>query len=272
VRVVSALVLIPCALAAVVQGGWLFLLLMAVGAALLAMEWGQISEPRAQVRTGGAVMFGVLAGIFAGYVDNFPAALLLLVFGAVTAGLYARVMKTAALDAAYGVLYIGWPCVVLVWLRKAPDGLAWALLLFAIAWSADICAYVIGSIVKGPKFWPRFSPNKTWSGFIGGLVAGVLAAFIFATLAPIVATWAPWLSGLNSSLTPRVAMVVGLVAALATMAGDLWESMLKRRFGVKDAGNLIPGHGGLMDRVDGMMFAVVALAAARLIVVHWGVA
>ncbi len=272
VRVASALVLIPCALAAVIHGGWLFLLLVSVGAALLTMEWGLISEPRASTRTGAAVMFGVLAGVFAGYVDNFSAALLLLVFGAVAAGLYARVLKTAPLDAAYGVLYIGWPCVVLMWLRKAPDGLGWTILLFGIAWGADILAYIIGSIVKGPKFWPRFSPNKTWSGFVGGLLAGVLAAFILASYAPWVEAQFPILGHISSGVSPRVAMVVGLIAALATMAGDLWESMLKRRFGVKDAGNLIPGHGGLLDRVDGMMFAVVALAACKLVIDHWRLA
>ncbi|HEY3813925.1 MAG TPA: CDP-archaeol synthase [Caulobacteraceae bacterium] len=272
VRVLSALVLIPCAAAAVIWGGWLFLLLVAVGSALLSMEWGIMSAPGASVRIGGAVMFAVLAGLFAGYVDNFPAALLLLGFGAAAAALYARVLKVSPLDTAYGVLYVGWPCVVLMWLRKSPEGEGWTLLLFAIAWSSDICAYLIGSWLKGPKFWPRFSPNKTWSGFIGGVIAGIGAAVIFTLYAPEVVRIAPFLRNLDVGLSPRVAAVVGLLAALATMAGDLWESMLKRRFGVKDAGNLIPGHGGLMDRVDGMMFAVVALAACKLVVVHWGLA
>ena len=272
VRVLSALVLIPCAALAVIWGGWLFLLLMAVGSALLAMEWGLMSSPGASVRIGGAVMFAILAGLFAGYVDNFKAALLLLGFGAVAAALYARVLKVSPLDTAYGVLYVGWPCVVLMWLRKSPEGEGWTLLLFAIAWASDICAYLIGSWLKGPKFWPRFSPNKTWSGFVGGVLAGIGAAVIFALYAPEVARIAPFLRNLDVGLSPRVAAVVGLLAALATMAGDLWESMLKRRFGVKDAGNLIPGHGGLMDRVDGMMFAVVALAACKLVVAHWGLA
>jgi phosphatidate cytidylyltransferase len=254
----SAVVLIPCAVFAVVHGGWLFLLLVSVGSALLSMEWGLISAPTASVRIGGAVMFAILAGVFAGYVDNFKAALLLLGFGALAAALYARILKVSPLDTAYGVFYIGWPCVVLMWLRKGPDGMGWTVLLFAIAWASDISAYLIGSFVKGPKFWPRFSPNKTWSGFVGGLVAGVAAAFLVAR-------------GLDLGLSPPIAMLIGLVCALATMAGDLWESMLKRRFGVKDAGNLIPGHGGLLDRVDGMMFAVVALAAARLAVEHGGI-
>ena len=125
-----------------------------------------------------------------------------------------------------------------------------------MAWAADIAAFAVGSALKGPKLWPKFSPNKTWSGFIGGLVAAAGAGAAMAAFSAIV-------------LSVPAGALIGLVGGLATMAGDLWESMLKRRFGVKDSGDLIPGHGGLLDRVDGLMFAVVVLAAARL-VNHWG--
>ena len=170
--------------------------------------------------------------------------------------LFARSRGAEALDAAYGVLYLGWPCVLLIWLRDLNEaqGLYWTVLVFAVAWAADILAYLVGSAVGGPKLWPRFSPNKTWSGFIGGLTAGMIAG----------AAMAGWLDmGLLNAFWGGV---LGLAAALATMGGDLWESALKRRFGVKDAGNLIPGHGGLLDRVDGLMFAVVVVSAGRLIV------
>lgn len=257
VRALSAVVLIPAAVFAVVMGGWLFLLLVVVGAVLLGVEWAMISEPRMVRRIGAAVVAGLLPPVIAGWLGDFSAAFVLLVFGAAAAALYARAIGASALDTAYGVLYIGWPCVVLVWLRSRPDGMAWTVLLFSVAWAADISAYMIGNAFKGPKLWPRFSPNKTWSGFIGGLVAGVVATAVVAEI-------------LDVGLSLRIALVVGFVAALATMAGDLWESALKRRFGVKDAGNIIPGHGGLMDRVDGMMFAVVALAASRLVVQAWG--
>jgi phosphatidate cytidylyltransferase len=113
---------------------------------------------------------------------------------------------------------------------------------------------VAGSLLKGPKLWPRFSPNKTWSGLVGGLAASALAALLVVAIA----------KG-EGDPTRGWAAMIGLVVGLFTMAGDLWESMLKRRFGVKDSGQLIPGHGGLLDRVDGLMFAILAMAAARLV-------
>eukprot|EP01035_Chromulina_nebulosa_P024098 gene24098-31309_t len=125
------------------------------------------------------------------------------------------------------------------------------MMLFATTWSADIGAFAVGSVLKGPKLWPRFSPNKTWSGFVGGLVSAMLAGSLMAAL--------PYFN-----LNIYAAAAFGLAVGLATMAGDLWESALKRRFGVKDSGDLIPGHGGLLDRVDGLMFAVVVMAALRL--------
>jgi phosphatidate cytidylyltransferase len=131
------------------------------------------------------------------------------------------------------------------------------LMLLAIVWAADIFAFAVGNILKGPKLWPRFSPNKTWSGFLGGLAAAALAAMIVVAVA----------KG-EGDPTRGWAAVIGLLVGLFTMGGDLWESMLKRRFGVKDSGQLIPGHGGLLDRVDGLMFGALAMAAARA-VAHW---
>jgi len=259
IRAASALVLIPAVIFAIAHGHWAFTLLISVGAALMCLEWGQMSAPAAANRIGAAVTLGVVAPVFAAELGDFSAAFVLLTFGALAAALYARRIGAVTIDAAYGVLYIGWPCVVLVWLRQQPDGRDWTVMLFAIAWSADIAAYAIGNLLKGPKLWPRFSPNKTWSGFLGGLAAGVMAGVIAESLSDVVDLPLFW------------SICMGLVVGLATMAGDLWESALKRRFGVKDAGSLIPGHGGILDRVDGLMFAVIAVAACRLVLMFGGV-
>lgn len=254
-RAASAVVLAPAAVAATWAGDIWFLALMTVASIVLAFEWASMSAPHARRVMGGAVSFGVVAAVISAHFGAMSVAFIMLVFGAAAAGVYARSRGQQALDAAYGVLYLGWPSVLLIWLRGEDSiGLHWTVLVFAVAWSADILAYLAGSTFGGPKLWPRFSPNKTWSGFIGGVVAGGIAGAIMAA----------WQN--MGALTVVWGAVLGLVAALATMAGDLWESALKRRFGVKDAGNTIPGHGGLLDRVDGLMFAVVVVAAGRLVV------
>jgi phosphatidate cytidylyltransferase len=262
-RAVSAAVLVPTVVFATLwKEDWLFLVLVAIGAALLSIEWGVMSERRSPTRIAVAVALSVLASVFAARLGfqaqhHVSEAFVLLVFGALAAALYARTLQASSIDAAYGVFYVGWPCVALVWLREQQDGRAWTILVFAIAWSADVAAYALGNLLRGPKLWPRFSPNKTWSGFLGGLLAAIVAAVLIVRCPP------PFVPSL--SLPLWAAALLGLVGGVATMAGDLWESALKRRFGVKDSGHLIPGHGGLMDRVDGLMFAVVAVAAARLI-------
>lgn len=255
-RAASAVVLAPAAVLAIWAGGYWFLTLLLLACALLSVEWAMMSAARTWRMMAGAVAFGLFAAVISAHVEQLSLALVMLVFCAVAAGLFARSRGQEALDAAYGVLYLGWPAVLLIWLRDGSShaGLAWTVFAFAIAWASDIMAYLVGSVVGGPKLWPRFSPNKTWSGFIGGLSAGTVAGAVLAGF-------------LAMGIGPVWGAVLGLAASLATMAGDLWESALKRRYGVKDAGKLIPGHGGLLDRVDGLMFAVVLVACGRLIVV-----
>ncbi len=235
---------------------WAFLVLVAVAVALLSIEWGEMTAPKAPVRVSAALTVAVLAGAFLAFQGRMPLAWTAMALGAAAAALVARGVSERPANAAFGVIYLSIPVICLVWLRGMPEGRQWTVLTLAVAWSADIAAYAVGSALKGPKLWPRFSPNKTWSGFIGGLVAAAGAGAAMAAFSAIV-------------LSIPAGALIGLVGGLATMGGDLWESMLKRRFGVKDSGDLIPGHGGLLDRVDGLMFAVVVLAAARLIN-HWG--
>ncbi|WP_293383433.1 phosphatidate cytidylyltransferase [Phenylobacterium sp.] len=263
-RVASGFVLVPTALYATLgqhqhwapalqgrQEALPYLLLISVGVALLAIEWGGMSAPYAPIRVSAAVTAAVLAAVFLGYRDHFLLAWLAIPVGALAAALVARGVAERPADAAFGVFYVAPAALCLVWLRATNQGVWWTLMLFACTWGADIGAFAVGSALKGPKLWPRFSPNKTWSGFIGGLITAMGAGALMASL--------PYFQ-----LSLWAAAFIGLAVGLATMAGDLWESALKRRFGVKDSGDIIPGHGGLLDRVDGLMFAVVAMAAARL--------
>ena len=237
----------PLAVLAIWAGNLWFLAIMLAACVLLAREWAEMSVPGRPTPIFWAVALSLVAVTAIADTGAMSPALVTLVLAAAAAGLFARRIGQEGLDAAYGVLYLGWPAILLIWLRDGQSmvGLSWTILVFVVAWSSDVAAFMVGSLLKGPKLWPRYSPNKTWSGAAaGGLIAWVL---------PLDVPHPFW------------GLVLGLAAALATMAGDLWESAIKRRFGVKDAGGLIPGHGGLLDRVDGLMFAAVVMAAARLI-------
>jgi len=251
-RVVSATVLVPMVVAAVWLGNFWFLALALVCTALLAREWGKISAPKSPNAVGAVVGLFCAVAVVAAYLHQFFIAWSVVLVGAFLAGLIARGAVERRADAAYGVVYIAPAVIALVWVRSLPDGLWWTLLLFVVTWFADIFAYLVGSLLKGPKLWPQISPNKTWSGFIGGLVAATVGAVLVAHFAHLKLVW-------------PAAALIGFLGGLATMAGDLWESILKRRFGVKDSGDIIPGHGGLLDRVDGLMFAAIVIAAVRLV-------
>ena len=136
------------------------------------------------------------------------------------------------------------------------DGFLAVMFLFAIVWTTDIVAYFLGRLIGGPKLLPRVSPKKTWSGALSGLAAAVLAALAVAAAAGL------------SALT-SIAVVAAILSAVA-QAGDLFESHLKRRFGAKDSSHLIPGHGGLMDRLDG--FVLAAAVAAVIGILRGGLA
>jgi phosphatidate cytidylyltransferase len=254
-RIVSGVILAPAAVLIAWFGGGPFLVLIAVAVSLMSVEWALMAARAAAARVAVVMAASVLAVVFLGYAGAIWAAIAMIGFGCLAAAAASRGVTERRADAAYGVLYVAPACLAIVWLRGTPQGGGWIVMLLATTWAADICAFATGNALKGPKLWPRFSPNKTWSGFFGGLIGAAAAAVGVAALL--------------MRLSLAGAALIGLAGGLATMMGDLWESMLKRRFGVKDSGDLIPGHGGLLDRVDGLMFATLVFAAARLIV-HFG--
>jgi phosphatidate cytidylyltransferase len=161
-----------------------------------------------------------------------PAALALL------AGIARRPLRWIGL----GLVYLGVPCAAVILLRQA-EPFGWAAILYVlfVVWATDIAAYFGGRTLGGPKLWPRVSPKKTWSGALSGLAAAVVAGGATA--------------GLATGGSVRAGLVLAVPLSIASQAGDLLESALKRRFGAKDSGHLIPGHGGVLDRIDGLLGA-----------------
>ncbi|MDP6351579.1 MAG: phosphatidate cytidylyltransferase [Alphaproteobacteria bacterium] len=259
-RAASALVLAPVILAVAWIGGPAFVILVLAAAVLMSYEWDRLTGGTG---TGpGAIAIAVvacLAIILCGY-GHMVNALLALALGALVSGAILWRGRGSPAWAGLGLAYITLPCLAVVWLRlDAEQGRAWLLWLFAVVWATDIGAYVIGRAIGGPKLAPRISPGKTWSGLAGGigaaaLVGGAMAGLLFGDREQSGAGFWQLAGG------PRLAALAALTA-IAAQVGDLAESGLKRRRGVKDSGALIPGHGGLLDRVDGLVVGAPFVAA-----------
>ncbi|BDV35161.1 phosphatidate cytidylyltransferase [Methylocystis iwaonis] len=251
-RVASAVVLVAAAVATLYFGGAIFAAFWLVAAFAVNWEWqGLIGGERrvARVAAGGVATAAAAAfgrNGLAGY------AALDILFFAATAAVLAGPARRAW--AAGGVVYAGALAFSVCWVRESFDlGILAIAFLFAIVWGTDIFAYFGGRLIGGPKLWPRVSAGKTWSGTITGVVSGALLGLATAYL------------GGGPALASVQVFLVGLAAAGISQMGDLFESSVKRRFGVKDSSQLIPGHGGVMDRLDGFIFACVFAAAIGLV-------
>jgi phosphatidate cytidylyltransferase len=245
--VISAVVLAPLAIGAAYVGGWPFVLFCALAAVGIWYEWAALSAgpgARTVMAIGAGALVAATGFILASWI---AVAVACLGVGALAVAALAPSNDRAWI--ALGVLYAGAMLVAPVVLRGDPhDGFLAIVFLFAVVWATDIVAYFAGRAVGGPKLAPRVSPNKTWAGALGGACGAVIAAATVAAAAK---------PGHGTAL-----VLVGLGLSVASQAGDLFESAVKRRYGAKNAGQLIPGHGGLMDRLDG--FIAAALVAAIL--------
>jgi phosphatidate cytidylyltransferase len=254
-RVCSALVLVPLAVGAAYVGGWPFAIFWSLASLGVFWEWSTLVAGHAQrsiVMVGGMTLVVALLLAAGG---RLLEAIIVIVVGAIGIAPMAPVQQRGWL--AGGVPYAGAIGLAPIALRSdSENGFVALMFLFAIVWTTDIVAYFFGRLIGGPKLLPRVSPKKTWSGAISGLAAAVLAAITVAKL-----------TGLPGLLP--VALVAAILSAVS-QAGDLFESQLKRRFGAKDSSHLIPGHGGLMDRLDGFVFA--AAVAALIGILRGGVA
>lgn len=250
IRVVSAAVLAPLAIAAAYIGGWLFVFFWAAAAAGIVWEWFSLVSARQSRRPLVAAACALIAAVLFAQYGRWDIALDVTLLGAVAAALFGTPGRRGWLAA--GTLYGGAVVLAPMLLRADADyGFLAIIFLFALVWGTDIFAYFIGRSLGGPKLVPRISPNKTWSGALGGTLVAVGIATLLAAM-------------LQLSNPGRLALVALVLSAIAQI-GDLLESWIKRRFGAKNSSELIPGHGGLMDRLDGFVTAGFAAACIGLV-------
>jgi phosphatidate cytidylyltransferase len=262
-RLASASVLAPAVIAVAYIGGWLFLSLCALTAGVILWEWTSLVFRRTDPRIFAPGLSALLVATALTGERQAGAAIAMIAIGALLAGGAVAAWprrypgSNPVIWGAGGVVYAGIALVTPALLRGDPQlGFVALLFLFAIVWATDILAYLVGRLIGGPLLWPGVSPKKTWAGAIGGLVGGVAAGTAVAYA--------------SVGVAPAVAGGLALILSIVAQGGDLFESAVKRRFGAKDAGSLIPGHGGVMDRLDG--FIVAALVAVLIGSLHQGMA
>jgi phosphatidate cytidylyltransferase len=270
VRIASALVLIPVVVIAAYFGHPWFDALVILFAAIMAWEWARIAgrrrnpadpSPAARLPVGNWAAAGILSVLIvltALLLDRFPEyfpfgipSWVLIVVGTLAALVLTWPKhRQRALWFGLGILYVAVPSMAILWVRDDPvtgqgiELLAWIL---ALVIATDTGAYAAGRSIGGPKLAPRISPNKTWAGLLGGVVAAAIVGLIAGLVLGLPNTWK--------------LMILSGGLAVIEQVGDLAESAFKRRFGMKDSSHIIPGHGGVLDRVDGLLAVSVAVAA-----------
>ena len=247
-RIASGIVMAALAIGVVMLGGWPFALFWAAAALGVFWEWSTIvTGGAAAVRAAGAAAL-IIAALAAGAGQLYAAVLVLAAAAAGVAGVCA---PSRRLWGAAGIAYAGAVLIAPVALRRDPEsGLVVILFLFSVVWTTDILGYFIGRAIGGAKLAPYVSPKKTWSGACGGTLGALAAGLAIVYIA--------------DNAAPVPAACIALVLSIVSQAGDLFESAVKRRFGVKDASHVIPGHGGLMDRLDGFIAAASVAALIGL--------
>lgn len=246
-RAAVGVLLIAVAALALWAGGIGFWLLCVVLALLMMAEWADLDGVDRKTRRTAQFALSIPLALMA------PASLIIEIHNFFTLGLLAGaaffiVIVTKRPTLAAGAIYCGLPVLALLFIRRQDEGIVYTLWALALVWACDIGAYFAGRAIGGPKLWPAISPNKTWAGLIGGVVLASLFALSMHVLYGL-----PW----------RMTLATPVLAVLA-QGGDLFESWLKRRAGVKDSGDILPGHGGVLDRLDGLV--PVAPLAALLVI------
>jgi phosphatidate cytidylyltransferase len=254
-RLIVAIVLTPLGVLVISAGGWVLTAVVMLSLGYGAWEYWRLYlrggfHPSLPVLIAGVVGLILARQVFGFAYSDLILALLVLLSMVSQVLSFEHNEKNSAINfniTLGGILYLGWLGSYLISLRNLPDGTWWFLLVLPVVWVCDAGAYFIGSHFGKHKLSPRVSPNKSWEGYFGGVVTGVLAGLLFASLWHLRAP----------DITPLRGLILGLILSAITPLGDLGESMLKRGFGVKDSSQLLPGHGGVMDRIDSWLWAAV---------------
>ncbi|UZK70019.1 phosphatidate cytidylyltransferase [Sphingomonas sp. S1-29] len=239
--------LLAVAAVALAIGGLFFWLIVVIGAMLTMSEWSDMFKAEAKAKRTGQFALSVPLALMAPIASG-PSFFSL---GVLVGTAVFVVIATRRAELARGILYVGLPALAILYLRGRDDGLFLSFWAMGLVWAADTGAFFVGRSVGGPKLAPSISPNKTWSGFAGGvLLAAVMGGVMMAY-----------------GLSPWLALATPVLAMLSA-AGDLYESWLKRQAGIKDSGTLLPGHGGFLDRLDGLV-PVAPVAALLVVLTEW---
>ncbi len=266
-RVLVAVILLPIGIVAIVSGGWIHTSVMALIVGLASWEYATLSKaggknPSAFFVLIGALLLVITRNLFGFEFEPALFAFLILIGMGIHLVSFEKGRNQAASDFGVtltGVFYFGILGGYFVSLRNLPNGLWWILLVLPSIWLADSGAYFIGKKYGKHKMAPRLSPKKSWEGYFGGILVAVIGAPLLLMLYQSL--------GLENSLgiTTAHAIIIGLAMSLFPTLGDLGESMIKREVGVKDSGTLLPGHGGMFDRIDSWLWG----ATIGFYLIYW---
>jgi phosphatidate cytidylyltransferase len=251
-RILSSLILAGVAVSTLLTGGIPFAVAWLAAALAVYVEWQRLIGGQRLVSRLAAGSAAICAATWLAYAAYPGIALLALVLGACVCGYVAERGRRGW--SAAGVLYAGSLVISVLTLRPSfPFGERAVGWLFAVVWGTDVVAYFAGRLIGGPRFAPQISPSKTWAGTLVGMVGGAALGSLFLLLAG-------YMSQVETPSPVLVLFLLGLITSAVAQAGDLFESWTKRCFGAKDSGALIPGHGGIMDRLDGFIAAAAWVA------------
>lgn len=254
-RLLSLLVLIPLAIGSIYLGGWFFVAFVLIVMVMASWEYSRLFKVGGYRPAEILILIAVAALIVFRYLFDISGSSIVLAVSFLAAMMWhtidqQRGAQKSASDFAItcgGILYLGWIGAYSISLRQLPEGLLWTLLVIPAIAVSDGAAYFIGRAFGRHKMMSIVSPKKTWEGYIGGVIVATLFSFGIGGLWNLI----------NPDITAVKGLLVGLVISVIAPMGDFGESMLKRQFGVKDSSHLIPGHGGFLDRIDSIVWAIV---------------